>query len=209
MLLGFVLLAGLALATWWILEKLLPFLSMLDASVLAALVTGSLLASGAIYVKHVEHRHSVEAQFREAKLALFNDFMKLFNRITDEDIDHEEFVAELKRWKRKLLFWGGPGVLRAFAPLSHMQMDDTVGSLADSLGKLGTLILEMRKDVGLSNRGLVRETHAGISKSTILGARQILRNPDLFLECLRKDPSMPMSKLTAMEEAIDIKRGIV
>ena len=61
----------------------------------------------------------------------------------------------------------------------------------------------------MGNIGLVREAHFGIVKATILGAHQIFRNPDLILlECLRKDPSIPMSKLTAMEEAIYERRGI-
>ena len=61
--LGLAAVAITGVGAWFLLVELWSTLSTLDKSVFAALITGTLVASAAIYVKHVEHRHSVEAQF--------------------------------------------------------------------------------------------------------------------------------------------------
>ena len=208
-LLGLLLLAVLVFGTWWMLQAVFSALSNLDKSVFAALITGTLVASGAIWVKYIEHRHSVEAQFRDAKVELFNDFMNVLDKAAANDISTEEITQTLKEWKRRTLFWGGPKVMRGFLSLSELGSDSkTVGGMARGTQLIGDLILAMRKDVGLSNRGIVTEATKGVSKGTIVGARYMLRHPDLFLDCLRKDPSMPMERLTALEKVENAKKGL-
>lgn len=206
---GMLLLAGLVYGTWWMLHAVWSVLFSLDKSVLAALITGTLVASGAIWVKYIEHRHSVEAQFRDAKVKLFNDFMEFLDQMATKVITTEEGTNMLKEWKRKTLFWGGPKVMAGFLSLSKQRSDSkTVGEMARHVQVLGDLILAMRKDVGLSNRGIVTGSTKGVSKGTILGARYMMRYPDLFLDCLQKDPSTPIERLTALEAREDATRGL-
>ena len=208
-LLGLFLLAGLIFGTWWVLKTVWSALSGLDKSVFAALITGTLVAAGAIWVKHIEHRHSVEAQFRDAKVRLFNEFMRTLDKVAAGGMTATELTPAMKKWKRKTLFWGGPKVMRGFLSLSAQEIDNkTVGGMARSVQVMGNLILAMRKDVGLSNRGIVTGSTHGVSKGTIMGARYMLRHPDLFLDCLRRDPSMPVESLTALEAAADAKKGL-
>ena len=207
--LGFVLLASLGFGAWWVLQAVGSTVAGLDKGVLAALITGSLVASCAIWVKHIEHRHSVEAQFRDAKVKLFNEFMDVMDRISDDDITSDELLSMLKEWKRRTLFWGGPKVMRAFLSLGELGKDTkTVGGMARSVGIVGDLILAMREDVGLSNRGIVSGATRGVGKGTIIGARYNLRHPDLFLECLREDPSMPVADLAVLEELANKKSEV-
>ena len=207
-LLGLILLAILALGTWWVLRAVWSELSGLDKSVFAALITGTLVASGAIWVKFIEHKHSVEAQFRDAKVELFNEFMGTLDKMGSEDIPAEEMIPIMKEWKRRILFWGGPKVMRGFLSLSTLPTNTkTVGEMSRSMQVMGKLILAMRKDVGLSNRGLVTGATKGVSKGTIMGARYMLRQPDLFLACLRKNPSMPIEEFTILEALADRETG--
>ena len=206
-LLGLLLLAVLVLGIWWILSGAWSALSSLDKRVFAALITGLLVASGAIWVKRLEHRHSVEAQFRDAKVNLFNDFIGVLDEVDSRDISTEELALKVREWKRKTLFWGGPKVMHSFLSLSELGVDSkTVEGMAQSVEKVGKLILAMRKDVGLSNRGLVPTSTNGVSKETIMGAHYMLRHPNLFLACLVKDPSMQIEILTALEAAEDAKK---
>ena len=207
--LGLILLAGLVLGTWWVLRAVWSELSGLDKSVFAALITGTLIASGAIWVKFIEHKHSVEAQFRDPKVELFNEFMGTLDTLVAEDIPAEELIPAMKEWKRRILFWGGPKVMRGFLSLSSLPArNKTVGEMSRSMQVIGDLILAMRKDVGLSNRGLVTGATKGVSKRTIMGARYMLRHPDLFLACLRKNPSMPIEELMILETLADGKKGL-
>ena len=204
LILGFALLAGLTFGAWWVLQALGSAVSGLDKSVLAALITGALVAFGAIWVKHIEHRHSVEAQFRDAKVKLYNEFMETIEKMATQDIAPNELLPLLKEWKRRTLFWGAPKVMRGFLSLGDLGNDtQTVGGMARSIGMMGDLILAMRKDVGLSNRGIVTGSTRGVGKGTIIGARYMLRHTDLFLECLQKDPSMSVDDLSVLEKLAD------
>ena len=206
---GLLLLAGLVLGAWWLLRVGWSLLSGFDKRVLAALTTGVLVASGAIWVKHIEHRHSVEAGFRDAKVELFNEFMNALDKASDKRSTTQELIPAIREWKRRLLFWGGPEVMRGFLSLSNMAFDSkTVGGVARGVQVLGELILAMRKDVGLSNRGLVTGATTRVSKGTIMGARYMLRHPDLFLACLREDPSMPIERLTTLERSANEAKGL-
>ena len=207
--LGLFLLAALASGTWWIVQVALSALSGLDKGVLAALVTGTLVAAGAIWVKHIEHRHSVEAQFRDAKVKLFNELMDALDKVATKDIAAEKLLGVLKESKRRMLFWGGPKVMNGFLSLSEFGGESkSVGDMARGLEAMGDLILAMRKDVGLSNRGIVAGSMKGISKATVFGARYMLRHPDLFLDCLQKDPSTAIEHLTDLEAALNARKGL-
>ena len=177
-----------------------------SGEVIAALVTGLIVAAGALRVKHIENKNSVEAQFRDAKVKLFNEFMEYFNQITEKRIQGDESVKTLKEWKRKLLFWGGPKVMVAFLDflsLAEQQKDiKTIGILARHTQAMGNIILAMREDVGLSNKGIVTGGTKGVPKGTIFGARYIMRHPNLFLDQLRKNPAMTLEQLGALEKGL-------
>ena len=60
---------------WWLVAKLLESLSGLDEIVQAALIAvagACITAITAIFVKKIEKKQEVEAQFRERKVELFN-----------------------------------------------------------------------------------------------------------------------------------------
>ena len=189
---------------WYVLQAVWSPLSQLDKSVFAALVTGTLIAVGAISVKHVEHRHSVEAQFRSDKVELFNSFVETLNQLSGEDgIGAEDLAESLKEWKRRLLFWGSPKTLRIFLSLGELGARiDTVEGMAKSLKIVGALLLAMRKDIGVSNKGVTRHV-SGVDRSTVFAARYILRDSEMFLHHLRKNPTMSMEDFTRIERQID------
>ena len=195
------LLSGLGLGAWWVLQVVWSAFSGLNKEIAASLVAGTLVAAGAIWGKYMERRHSVEAQFRDAKVALFNEFMKALDQAVDGSKSPDEFTSMLKEWKRKLLFWGGPKVMARYLSLGErLGHVNTVQEMALSTQAMGDLILAMRKDIGLSNRGIITGTTMGIPRGTIFGARYLMRYPNFFLDHLRKCPTMTMDELTALEK---------
>ena len=186
---------------WWVLSNLGEVLTTLDKSVIAALVTVTGVAIGTIWVKHVEHRHSVEADFRKEKVTLYRGFVEMFDNVSAGKVSN--LARELKKWKRELLFWGSPEVIRLFHQLSSLATSDdqSVSDLAASTNIIGGLLLAMRKDVGLSNRAIVKAV-VGVPRGTVFGSRHIMRNPDLFLLKLKEDPNLLVSELAALEKQL-------
>ena len=81
-----------------------------------------------------------------------------------------------------------------------------MGDAGQTPEALGNLILAMREDVGLSNKGLALGADKVVSKGTIVGARCLTQDPELFLKLLRKNPSMPMDRRSALEKEEDARR---
>ena len=207
--LGMAMMAVLALAGWWVLHSAWSVLSGVDKTIIAALVTGTIIATGAICVKHIEHRHGVDAQFREHKVELFNEFVAMFNEVSSGGgVEARDLAPLLVEWKRKLLFWGGPKAFRGFLALGDVEANPaTVGGVGKSMEVIGNLLLAMRRDVGLSNRGIVRRV-SGVSRGTVFGARYIMRRAELFLRCLRSTPDMALSELVTLEKELDAATGV-
>lgn len=198
LILGVITFVILVIGAWFLAFELIPILATGNPSILAAIITGTLVAVGAIYVKHIEHKHSVEAQFRDAKVQMYNDFIELFDSFS-EGGGPEDAVSELKKWRRQLLFWGGPKVIKTSFQLQNTAENlDTVEGMGNSVEIIGDLILAMRQDLGLSNRGIVEGVSSGISQATVVGARYKLRHADIFLQCLRENPSMLSKEFSAV-----------
>lgn len=194
---GLALLGGILYGLFWILPKVWSRVQEMDGTVVAAIITSGFVVTSAIWAKYLERRHSVESQFRRSKVKLFNDFMESLEALSreGEEIEQDKLLNKIREWKRRTLFWCGPKVMHGFLSLGELEHDQTVGGMAQSIEIIGNLILEMRKDVGLSNRGIVTNVPTGISEGTVLAARYMLRYPNVFLSALKANPSMKISDL--------------
>lgn len=193
-----------------LLFNIIPLLPSANPDVQAAIITGVLLFVGTMTVKHFENRRSIEAQFREAKVQMFDDFLEIFDGFSQPGHDFNAAASELKKWRRKLLLRGGPNVIKAsFRLLAFHQIElNTVEDMAKSVERIGSLILAMRRDLGISNSGIAEGVSGKVNQATIVGVRHILRNADMFLECLENDPNMSMKDFGEKEKVIDRARGI-
>ena len=213
-LLGLVILSGIGYLGWQLVELLWGTFSDLDKSILAALITGTLVASGAIWVKHLEHRHSVEAEFRNQKIQHFDDFLQILEDMGSDENDAaklEDAVTRLKDWKRVGQLWGGPQLVRSFYAITTNANSnpETLGEFAKMVEPIGELFLSMRRDLGLSNRGIVpRKYGDSVSKATMLGVYWQLRHPHVFLDHLRADPDMTMEQYQKIEARAGRDAGI-
>ena len=181
------------------------FLSVLlglDPIIHAAFITVggvALTMFGSFIFKRLENKYAVDAQFRQAKAELFMEFMKAL-----DDLGSSEKTKRIKRgdnllnflreFRRKTMFWCSPKVMEAFDKLknysaSNVGEGNTVKWLHDTLMIYGELILVMRKDLGLSNRGLDNEK-VGLST---------LRNPEILVDCVKKNPLMSTDQLAEIE----------
>ena len=64
---------------------------------------------------------------------------------------------------------------------------------------MGGLILAMRKDLGLSNRGIDKDT---------FGAHYMLRHASTFLAAVKENPEMTTEEYAKIEKLLDEKAGI-
>ena len=193
--------AGAALILWMARELWTFLLVDVNESIAAALATGLLVAVAAIWVKHIEHRHSVEAEFREKKIAVFNSFIGILDSARAKNANQEQLTKQIKEFQDDMMFWSGPQVVKAFFDFKthgrtlNASTLRTVGELATPLENTGKLILAMRKDAGLSNRGIVEHWARRCSRATVLGAQYFVRNPEEFLTVLDESPDTPVSNL--------------
>lgn len=192
---------GAALILWIAYELWTSLTANVNESLAAAIATGSLVAMGAIWVKHTEHQHSVEAEFRERKVAVFNSFIDILNYAQNKNADQDLLTSKIKKFQDDLMFWSGPKVVKGFfdfkahgRTLVSSPMK-TVGELAVALENTGKLIMAMRKDAGLSNRGIVRHWTRRCSKATVMGAQYIVRDSEEFLTALEENPNTPVGEL--------------
>ena len=190
----------LTAAVLWLVGGLVTALPAQDSIVLAAVIAvgGAVVtAITALFVKKVEKKHEVEAQFRQDKVDLFSDLLTRFDQLSSgSNTVGEELMDFLKDFQRKIVFWAGPRVMMKYFALRKGLTTEirTIGDLDRSSQLMGALILAMRKDVGLSNFGLDPRTFA---------AELILRHADLFLNRLKDNPNMTTAEFAKIEKVLD------
>ena len=201
--LGLVFLFGIAVLSVWGAIELIAYLVTADKIIVTAaisIVAVCITTLSAFWIKKVEKKHEVEAQFRKPKVKVFNDFVREFDRLSEDKVVAEDLAQKLKEWQRNLLFWSGPGVLKGFIALREGFGDTkTVGGLNRGTQIIGGLILAMRKDLGLSNRGIDKDT---------FGAHYMLRHASTFLAAVKENPEMTTEEYAKIEKLLDEKAGI-
>ena len=196
---AWVFLIGLLIAFGWVINQLLEFMTGADKIALASMVAVIGVVATTIsgfWIKKLEKKHEVEAQFRERKVKLFEGFLREFDKLSNEggDLSEDDLVTYLKDWQRKIVFWGGPQVVSKFLALRSMGEAKTIADTAKMLQVMGELILAMRKDLGLSNRGF---------SGQVFAANLLLRHGDFFLAHVKEHPDMPSDEYARVEAILE------
>ena len=150
--------------------------------------------------KRVENKNQIEASFREKKIDLYLRFVthldSYFHPEQGGNKSTKHTVKVLLDFQRKLVFWCGPATTRKFLKFKKALVrpdedmaEGSVGRLAHHSELFSELLLAMRRDLGLSNRGIDKKT---------LWAELNLKEPELLFEWAQKDPDMLSGELDKM-----------
>ncbi|MGB5865744.1 MAG: hypothetical protein WBG95_15765 [Sulfitobacter sp.] len=103
-------------------------------------------------------KREIEAAYRDRKIEIYLDFLKTIESLflsqkeqfKTRTIDNDELVLKIADVRTKAVLWGSTGVLKALSKLTKLKE----GNTAETMDFLDSIQREIRKDLGLSNRGL-------------------------------------------------------
>ncbi|MPQ75883.1 hypothetical protein [Hydrogenovibrio sp. JE_KL2] len=196
---GIFLLAVFGGIIYWLVVALWNWFTSLNSD----LAVGMLTASSTIIVatitlvlgRYFERVKETEAHLRAQKIEMYDAFLKeLFSMMHGEDgSEDKDLVPFLQEWQRKLVVWGGPGVLKSFIEWKEFMAFSE--PCAKTVFLMGDFFKEMRKDIGLSNKGL----------DSGLFSHLILRHASLFLAEAKKNPKITLAELSRIEEELGLE----
>ena len=157
---GLLLVAALVWISWLALATFFGSLIGLDKQIVSSLIAALGAVILAVFAYLRESRLKRQEAHRSKKIevySIFFDFistlMKLAkNGTIDEFLGSQEFVDQMIAFKRGLIFYGSPDVIKCFNRW-HLRAG-MVQSGQDAISAIGEILLAMRKDVGLSNWAL-------------------------------------------------------
>lgn len=114
----------------------------------------------ALFTQNRVRKRELEAAYRERKIEIYLDFLKTIESLflsqraefKDRALDTEDLVLKIADVRTKAVLWGSSGVLRELSKLTKLK-----GDLSETMSFLENIQREIRKDLGLSNRGLDRD----------------------------------------------------
>jgi hypothetical protein len=194
---GFAIIALIIWLFWRITRSIWLQFVQLRPEIAVGLVTASatILAATATIVigRMYDRRREIESHFRARKVEIYDEFQKELSRVfhskTSETVSLTDFLRD---WQRKMIVWGGSSVLLRY--ITWMKYLQRMPANAEGFFKMGDLFLEMRKDVGLSNRGISRHTFA----------HTMLRNSDLLLAMAKENPNVTLAEVIEMEKKLGL-----
>jgi len=197
-LLGLVLLGTIITFVLWGLVTLWTWFSSLNSDLAVGLLTASstiIVATITLVLgRYFERVKEAETHLRTQKIQMYDEFLKEFFKLFHgKNTDNETaLVPFLQEWQRKLVVWGGPGVLSSFIKwknhLGGNEPDATSVYLMDEFFR------SMRSDIGLSNRGLEKGFFSHL----------ILRHSQLFLSMAKANPKVTLRELSEKEKSLGL-----
>lgn len=183
---------------YWIIASIWDALVSVDTKLAVGIVAAFTTVLGATLTvtigKYLERKQAVEAHFRERKVEIYDEFLGEFFKLFEgqNNVDNSTLVSFFQEWNRKVIVWGGSEVLRSYIKwMSHLRSNEPN---AESMFLMGDFVLAVRKDLGLSNKGIDRKTFASL----------ILKNSDLFLEMAIKNPRVTLAELAIEEQRLGL-----
>jgi len=198
--LGIAALGVLAWVLYWLIGGVWDQFKQLDPKVSVALVTASttvIVATLTVVLgKYYERKKDIEAHYREKKTEIYDEFLKeFFDLFYSEEGDNskpekkeEKMVSFLREWQRKMILWGGQGVLAKYIQwMGHLKKGDPD---AQTMFMTEEFFREIRKDLGHKNFQLPKGTFVHL----------ILQNPELFLAMAKENPNVTLAEIAEREK---------
>ena len=153
---------------WWIISAVYAFFFGLDKSIASAIVAGMVAVFGIVFAYWKERRKIAEETHRNKKIDVYTPFLNMIftvmkktnvhatpdqsNNPVGQYLNSPEFFDTLFELKKGMTFYGSPEVIKAMNIWQIKASNSNSG--LDQMSSIGDLLLAMRKDIGLSNRGL-------------------------------------------------------
>ena len=161
-----------------------------DAKIAVGLFTvaGTLVAK--LVLDNKDHRRSIESHYRDRKTKMYNDYLNVVwdMFLQRKALSQSKIMEFHKKWHGDLIFWGGPSVAKTYIKWKAKLVsgaDNPDEHDAELVFMLWDLVLEMRKDLGLSNKGLDRKTFTPL----------LLNDASKLLDAAETDPNVKLSDL--------------
>lgn len=141
-----------------------------DPTVIAALITGAGTILGSVFIASYNARRAQERAAEEAnrgkKAEIYNKFvMSLMKTKNSQEVRERnlnevdfEFVNE---FTAQIMIHGGPAVIKAYEELRRSGHGVSIQTMKEIHVRLSDLLLEMRAELGLSNKGLTQKELLG------------------------------------------------
>ena len=156
--LGFFLLGIIGILGWLLVSSAFTWVSALEASVSAALITAAVGLIGLWYAQWHSKGRDIAENHRPSKIEVYGKFFDIVEKFQAGEVSDEDLAEEdLPDWLRKdyqelnrgLILWASPKVIRAW-----LEFRSTSVKGGSVLFAMDNMYKEIRKDLGNSNWGL-------------------------------------------------------
>lgn len=164
LILGLALISGIAYFSWQLLSLFAHALVIASPAVTAAVIGGiatiSVGLSVTLYTQTQIKQREADESHRSKKVEIYERFLRLSQRVLEASNDNlkgnpipeEELIKFMVEFKTDLILWSGSGVINAFRDFEKSTSSNAEPQ--NVLPAVDRIYREMRKDIGLSNRGL-------------------------------------------------------
>lgn len=191
---GLLLVTAVTYGIGWIIIQIWKGLKLLDTQVSISILTASATIIGAtltvVIGKYYERIKDIEAHYRVKKTEIYDEFLREFFKLFHSDESSDDLVVFFREWQRKIILWGGQGVLSKY--IEWMSYIKNGNNDAKTLFLIEDFFIEIRKDLGHKNNKLIKGTFIHL----------ILKNPELFLSIEKNNPNITLSEFAEIEKTL-------
>ena len=138
----------------------------LGAGIIAAAATIVVSVISVLVAKRLEYRAILEKEHREKKIPFYEGMVKFIFRLTFaqklnlEPLSDQEMVHQMAIFTENLVVWGSNDVIDAWFKFRNHSINNA--SLDSIMFDIEDILLAIRRDLGHSNKGLVKGKILGL-----------------------------------------------
>lgn len=169
---GFLSIAVAIFGIYKIIQSLLNIFAQLNPTVVAGIIaaTATIMVSvfSVLVAKHLEQKAVLLKEHRERKTPIYEEMVKLIFRFAFAEkiglppLTEKELTAKMAWITENLVVWGSDDLLIAWNRFRTYSINHSENSKFDVLFEVEKLLLAIRKDLGHSNRGIVKGKILGL-----------------------------------------------
>ncbi|EKT4535237.1 hypothetical protein JE951_002248 [Flavobacterium psychrophilum] len=137
----------------------------ININIFVAIIGGTITISSFFITRYLEKRKNIEIEIRNKKIPIYEEFFEFYFKVVygnkiEGSLSNEDMIKFFRSFNQKAIIWFPDNILKSYVNwkknLIHFSNNNSNDNLKKLIIEQEELMHQFRKDIGHSNKNLIR-----------------------------------------------------